>query len=694
MKKFLLSIAVTMLVTQVFASYYYGKNDESYWKKTHPSYKSFEKAVEKQDWAKAAKLARAFDTTNDAWGYQKDYFNVFDRAGDYATALRFFERVLYIESVEDRLKKEQVSHIQDAARYAQQHELTSQYAILNALARAAAGDPDVAFSKLQTIADDDFGANLRDDLLKEIAVKAFDKSVARENWPAAAALATYILDTRPYWEAKTDALGLAFEKAGDIDMAYDCFEKDVESGRYLSMDRKGAAEKAAAFMLRNGLTSASWRTQSIVFLNSGKKAEALALLDKTWRENKEKDPYTYADTLKELQLLIPRVFDEAYAQKDWNLAVAAATYADWLKRSPSPLFFERIVEACENSGNYKAAAEFCLGIPNGEFEQGERIFDQQGNPELIKRAAVIAKEHNVDLADRNANAWLAYLKGDTTNALNILKTVVNEYNQSTKTFETTVAVSAAEILSGDIYLDQGNLAEALAHYKKGTYILSYYCSDKPKNFWGRTYFYEALGISCQSYVLCLLNQPDRAQAELNGLVSWRSDIQKSVIYPNITLDEAWSKAVKGIATAREANSRSTASGGLSSSDDSYYTLRQICQLESEAEDRARSAKIQADLEERMSRPYEPSRFMQSWIAAQKEAESPAVSDTSSSSSRSRSFDVKGGLDAQNKKSSARRCSFCLGSGKAGYVTGAKYENTRTGQEEFPACSHCNGTGWR
>ena len=47
----------------------------------------------------------------------------------------------------------------------------------------------------------------------------------------------------------------------------------------------------------------------------------------------------------------------------------------------------------------------------------------------------------------------------------------------------------------------------------------------------------------------------------------------------------------------------------------------------------------------------------------------------------------------------RRCSLCLGTGKANYVTGQKYEqldsgNRSTGNNVDPPCRSCNGTGWR
>ncbi|RXK55358.1 hypothetical protein ESB00_05525 [Oleiharenicola lentus] len=89
------------------------------------------------------------------------------------------------------------------------------------------------------------------------------------------------------------------------------------------------------------------------------------------------------------------------------------------------------------------------------------------------------------------------------------------------------------------------------------------------------------------------------------------------------------------------------------------------------------------------------RFLDSYLAQEREAATRLVeSQPGPAVTSGAAFDFQGRLKGSGQ-ASRRRCASCLGSGKAGYVTGSRFESTATGQEvAAPSCSACNGTGWR
>jgi hypothetical protein len=665
------------------------------WSKTHPSYKKYLKLVREEKWGQAADLLSKFDTSRDPYFFHEDYAEVFRKGGNSAAGLAELELRLRVLNENPHILKNKgttlLEQIRDAGYYAKNTSNRSKLTVVNAIALTWENKYDAAFALMEQIPKDELGADLKLVLQNEFVLPAWEMAYNRADWPAAAALAAHIYEHKVLTMGRGFEIGLACEKAGDLTLAQQFLEANIYRGD--GNDKSIArARTTAAFIKQHGLKTDHWLVTSILLHESGQTLAALDLLGRScqahrdeYRRSGDMDHNSAFDYLNEI---LRPTFDQAYAKSDWATATQVALYSIWLVQPPDGKFLDQILEAIEKGGKPDLALKFCLAsLWERNFSSAElHTCDPQGDPELVKRAATIAHRHNLTPDDPLVAAWLLHLNGKTEEARKRLRAYVAQ--GPPKEFPASIAVGF--FLIGDLSLEQDKLIDALSWYYFGTYRLTAYCASHPEQTTGDSHYHEVLGVTRQARVLVKMGKPKLAADEMFNLRFVDPALEK-VTNRNIVLKTEWANVTALV----DAALKQSVQPGEPYREDVVLNggVTKQRQLVQQVIPGLRKKRFDAEaVAERKTFP-ESSRFFQSYLAAQAEAEAAAAS--ASRASTGRAFDFQGQLDGNKSTDSKRRCAACLGSGKAGYVTGAKYQSTTTGQEvAAPPCSSCNGTGWR
>ena len=679
------------------------------WGKPHPGYKKYQKLVENEKWQQAADILRKFDTSRDFPLYHHDYAEVFRKAGDVASGLAQLEQRLHVldqnpEILKDRkpsihFSNDLLGEIYSVATYAktwgERDKIRSKLTILNACILYRFDDYLGAFLMAERITQGELGADYKLEFQRSMAMGAWEMANKNADWTNVVEISLFLKNHYSYATSKANEIGLSCEKVGNFPLALHFFEASIANSA-TDEEKIQRAKTVAAFVKQHGLQSEHWLVKCILLHEGGQTIAAIELLD------------GYDGGIAYLKEILRPAFDQAYANSDWTTAAQIAGYTVKITPPPDGEYLLHILEAMEKSGKPEFAMEFCLNsLWVRNYSSAEpHTCDPQGDPELVKRAAEIALRHQLAPKDPLVSAWLLHLQGKSDDASAQLRAFLGEKD---KTKDMYFQTAVCRFLLGDIALAKDDLRKALTWYYYATYFAtSHLATDSSRHSYQPHYeshYHEVLGVARQSGILARMGKPDLAAEELAGLLRADPSIE-STIKLNTTLQTEWQQATALIEKARQqgvtvgaqysedlvtsdgvlkprfSSARSIAAWRKKLTATIKKNVREDAQR-SLAERKQRQARADAEQEAKEKREAELEAKLEAFRAEQQAQE------------RARNATYQDTLNAGKKANSQRRCASCLGSGKAGYVTGSTFQSTTTGQQvAAPACSSCNGTGWR
>jgi len=593
------------------------------------------------------------------------------------------------------------------AKYAHDRGLRSSIPIAAALQYDLSGESDISFALLQNLDPKDVYAGLAPALQKEMAYKAFRAAHKRGNHEAAAALTAYILDQGMALLEDAPAMRESCERAGDKALTLQVMEYKIHQAGATTEQRLALAKEAREYAGWNNLNSRDWLVRLYTERGLGHGLRQLAELDAEFRARKG-NPNDRPVKLQYLREMLPELIETTFMNSAYDKTIACFAYIDWLPFPPGDKLLNRMIVAHELAGKPDVAIQLCLKY--AWFYSGEkvRVCDPQGNPELIKLAAAIALKTGKPTGVPLVDAWGNFKKDKSLKNLQVLYGIAFANELRPKTFDAnepfgqinfgeSSTCALASFLCGDAHMELGTPWRALYWYQRATYLVSEVMAGSPKDVTEDSHFHEVLGVARQAKVLSLIGKPETAAAELKGLLAADPSLRTEVLERNSLLQEEWRDAEWEIQRARKTpvkmgspeaeamQKRDVVESPASGFEERKTAATKIPQVRS-------AKKATVAMAERLARPKyhgNASLFMETYLAQERQARLIVV--------RSEDSNVSGSVTPEARPQ--RRCASCLGSGKAGYVTGSRFysrdsHNMPTSNQVSADCSHCNGTGWR
>jgi len=676
------------------------------WNKTHPRTNAYDKAFKEKRWSDAAAILRTWDVSNDYYRLYEDYAQVFDALGEKEEALRHLDtRLRFCFTRKEEIKP--MEEVRRLAKYAHDRELRSSIPIAAALQYDLSGESDISFALLQNLDPKDVYAALAPALQKEMAYKAFQAAYKRGNHEAAAALTAYILDQGMALLEHAPAMAESGVRARDKALTLQLMEYKIHQAGTTTDQKLALAKEAKDYAGDNNLKPSDWLVRFYTERGLGHGLRQLAELDAELR-TKKGNPNDHPVKLQYLRELLPELIETTFMNKAYDKTIACFAYIDWLPYPPGDKLLNRMIVAHELAGKPDVAIQLCLKY--AWFYSGEkvRVCDPQGNPELIKLAATIALKTNKPTGVPLVDAWANFKKDKNLKNLQALWGIAFANELRPETFDAnepfaqinfgeSSTCALASFLCGDAHMELGTPWRALYWYQRATYLVSEVMAGSPKDVTEDSHFHEVLGVARQARLLGLMGKPETAEAELKGLLAADPSLRTEVLERNSLLREEWRAAEAAIQRAKKTpvkmgspeaeamQKRDVVESPASDFEERKTAATKIPQLRS-------TKKATVAMAERLARPKyngSASRFMESYLEQERQARLIVV----------RSEDPNPSGSGAPEARPQRRCASCLGSGKAGYVTGSRFysrdrHNMPTNNQVSADCSHCNGTGWR
>lgn len=733
-----------------------------HWDYIDPTFKKFRKAYESHKWQQAAKLAQEFDLSTTSLFACEQFAEVYCQLQEWNLALECKDRCLLLEYTIHKQSdpSNAMKRIVGLANYLEEHALQSSIPSVNAYALHRKGRSVEAFQQVLALLQATpapstellFAAEvpgLQNALLLEIGSAALAQTSQKADWPAAAAIVDYLIDRNIPLEGnfldyaelclRGDSLDTARSlceryltrstaetlrawaerwisegfKVFGIEQCMRAYEFEILHSDFSKEQRLVRCKEAADFAAASDLQSNYWLINIMVSNKSHTALDTMNSLVAKLKELKEDSDAQEREMAKLYlsELFIPAL-SKAFADENWLEAAKIVDKRAYLTGVPLDAWLrDRVIKAYEKAGYEELALRVSIDYLWYSDTRTPRVCDVQGDPLMVQKAASLAHRNELILSNPIVEAYLQASLLNPASAIAILEAMVRPKASDPDPCRTALAL----FILGDIHNALHHRVEALSYYHKATYYVSSYCSLHVEDEAINTHFHEVLGVTRQVAVLLTMKRPDLALREMDALLAADPSLMEAVIKPNESLQQAWASAKRKVQDAFDDQGKpaaySVALSSLVDGDEIFVGSQLSPRIPAsvripEIREKLQQSKVKyakAQEEERYAAMRRAnageSRFMQSYREANKKP-TIIVSSEDPAPSSNRSFDVQGRLNASKKaQPSRRRCSFCLGSGKANYVSGNKYveldhNNSPTGRAVDPACTHCNGTGYR